>query len=68
MRVRSSSAGNRNKDTYTSHLYPDGVVVGKCALQVLGQLGGVRVLPHRVQPDQVRLKQNEKPNCRQFWL
>jgi hypothetical protein len=44
------------------------VVVGQRALQVLGQLGGVRVLPHRVQPDQVRLKQNEKPSGRQFWL
>ena len=40
---------------YTSHLYPDAVVVGETALQVSRQLGGVDVLGQALQARQVGL-------------
>ena len=41
--------------TYTSHLYPDAVVVGEAALQVGGQLARVDVLGQALQGGQVCL-------------
>ena len=42
--------------TYTSHLDPNGVIVGKAALQVHSQLAWVDVLGQALQTGQVRLR------------
>ena len=43
-------------NTYTSHLDPNGVIVGKAALQVRRQLAWVDVLGQALQTGQVRLR------------
>ena len=42
--------------TYTSQLYPDSVVIGQAALQVLRQLAGVYKFGEALQAGQVGLK------------
>lgn len=43
-------------DTYTSHLYPDAMVVRQGAIKVRGELAGVNIFVQSFQAGQIGLK------------